>query len=68
MLFRGVRRYFRLGQGERTALITRFRRAYPGSERTSGGYIERPIIPPISAVIAEGDYRGNGGVWPAAVW
>ena len=34
------------GLGERTALITRFRRACPGSERTSDGYIERPIIPP----------------------
>ena len=31
---------------ERTALIIRFRRACPGSERTSDGYIERPITPP----------------------
>ena len=33
---------------QRTALITRFRRACPGSERTSDGYIERPIISPFS--------------------
>ena len=32
--------------GERTTLITRFRRACPGSERTSDGYIQRPIVPP----------------------
>ena len=51
----------RCRQGERPALIIRFRRACPGSERTSDGYIERPLIPPISAGIAFGDSRGNGG-------
>ena len=37
---------FSVGLGERPALVTRFRRACPGSERTSDSYIERPIIPP----------------------
>ena len=40
--------YASVGLSERTALITRFRRACPGSERTSDGYIERPIIPPLA--------------------
>ena len=49
------------GYGERTALITRFRRACPGSERTSDGYIERPIIPLVFAGIAEGDFQRQFG-------
>ena len=49
-----------VGLGERPAILTRFRRACPGSERTSGGYIERPITP-ILPGIAFGDSGENGG-------
>ena len=45
---------------ERTALITRFRRACPGSERTNDGYIERPIIPPIPAGMGASGQRQFG--------
>ena len=34
-----------VGLGESTALILRFRRACPGSERTSDGYQQRILIP-----------------------
>ena len=55
-----VLRHASVGLGESTALIkTRFRRACPGSERTSDGYIGRPIIPP---------FPREWGEWPAAVW
>ena len=49
--------------GERTALFTRFRRACPGSERTSGGYIERPITPPLALTLAP-DTELNGYWYP----
>ena len=57
---------FPSGLGERTALFTRFRRACSGSERTSDGYIELPIMPPFPRESPEAIRRGNGGEWRAA--
>ena len=54
--------------GERTDLITRFRRACPGSERTSDGYIELPIMPPFPRESPEAIPGEMGGEWRAAVW
>ena len=57
--------------GDRPALITRFRRACPGSERTSDGYIERPFIPPFprespSAIPEEMGASASGGLVAAS--
>ena len=54
--------YASVGFGERTALITRFRRACPGSERTSDGSIERPIIPPFPRESAKANPAEMGRV------
>ena len=52
--------------GESTALILRFRRACPGSERTSDGYIELPVMPPFPRESPEaipGEMGASGGRW-----